>query len=147
MARRRQPVSEQELDILLLSDDEVLTQLDTFVEEWEKLQDAEGVIRKFDSENAQPEAYSHLFESIEDFMVFNERRREYWRERDSLHRQRDEIAYSVEQSAGVVRVLLPRDCSLIHVHKGSRYAIRNVNNQLQVTASRPAQYERGGERN
>jgi len=139
VARRRQPVNEQELGILLLPDNEVLAQLDTFVEEWEKLQDAEGEIRKFDSENAQPEAHSHRFESIEDFMVFNERRREYWRERNSLHRQRDEIADSVEQSAGVVRVLLPRGCSLIHVHKSSRYAIRNENNQLQVSVSRPAQ--------
>lgn len=139
MARRRQDLSEKDLSILLLPDDEVVNQLDTFVEEWEKLGDAEGEIRKFDSKNGPPEAYSHLFESIEDFMVFNERRREYWRERDSLHRQRDEIAHSVEQSAGVVRVLLPRDCSLIHVHKGSRYAIRNVNNQLQVSVSRPAQ--------
>jgi hypothetical protein len=133
VARRRQPVSEQELRILLLSDDEVLTQLDTFVEEWKKLQDAEGAIRKFDSENAQPRAGSHVFEDIKDFLVFNERRREYWRERTELHRQRDEIAYFVERSSEVVRVLLPKDCSLVHVHKGSRYAIRNLNNKLEVT--------------
>lgn len=139
MGQRRHDIDERELAILLLSDDEVVNQLDAYVEGWERLKDAEGEIQRFEAETGRPEAHSHVFESIEDFLAFNQRRRDYWKQRDALHRQRDDIGNSVKQSAAVVRVLLPKDCHLIHFHKGSRYAIRNWNNQLQVSVSGPTQ--------
>lgn len=120
---------------MLLPDDEVVTHINTLVEAWKQREVVEREIQEFESRARTTTASSPTFDSIEAFMAFNQGRREYWQEREDLHQQRDNISNRFEESRGVVQVLLPKGLTLIHVHMGSRYVIRNGNNGLQVSVS------------
>lgn len=125
---------------MLLPDDEVVAQLDALVEAWEQLQNAERELRVFDSSRGQPRVPAHQFGDTEDFLLFNQRRREYWQEREDIRRRRDDADKRFKESAGVVQVLLPERCGLIHHHAGFRHHVENRDGQIVVlSAAGPGQ--------
>jgi hypothetical protein len=133
VGRRRQEDEERKLGIRLLSDEEVVTRLNAFVEAWEQLQVAERELRAFGLKTEQPRtSVAHQFGDTEEFMAFNRRRREFLRKREDLQRQRDDADTRFKESAGVVHVLLPGRSSLVHTHAGWRYLIENERGQATV---------------
>ena len=92
MTRRRQEASEEELRILQLPDEEVIAQLDEFVEAWEQHEDAKRQLQKFEANTAQPSALTHIFDGTDSFIDFNRRRREFVKRYEELRRNRDDKA-------------------------------------------------------
>ncbi len=132
MGRRRHEDEERELSIMLLSDEEVVTQLNAFVEAWEQLQVAESELRAFGWKTKSPTAVAHQFGDTEEFMAFNRRRRQFLQKREDLQCQRDDADTRFKESAGVVHVLLPERSSLVHNHAGWRYVIENERGRATV---------------
>ncbi len=132
VGRRRREAEERELGIKLLSDEEVVTRLNAFVEAWEQLQVAESELRAFGRKTEPPTAVARQFGDTEEFMAFNQRRRQFLQERRDLQRQRDDADKRFKESAGVVHVLLPQRSSLIHNHAGWRYVIENERGRATV---------------
>jgi hypothetical protein len=133
VGQRRHEDEERKLDIRLLSDEEVVTRLNAFVEAWEQLRVAGGELRAFEWKTEQPPAaVAHQFGDTEEFMAFNRRRRRFLQKRRDLQRQLDDADTRFNEIADVVHVLLPERSSLVHIHAGWRYVIENERGRATV---------------
>ncbi len=134
MARQRQEPNEEDLKTLQLPDDEVRAKFDEYVEAWVQDEVAKRELQAFEASTSEPSPMTSQFESVESFMEFYQRRREYWKQREAL---RSNKAGSVARLRAITRdleVLLPRDCMLIHHYEGGRYVIRNMRGHVTVTS-------------
>jgi hypothetical protein len=125
-------MSQKDIAIVQLPDEEIGSEFDRFVEAWEQHQAAEIEFRTFEAKTNEPLAMGRTFEGIESFMQFNRQRREYVGRREELRRDWDDKEARLREHAEMVRVLLPTDSVLIHNYAGSRYVIRNDKGRVAV---------------
>jgi len=137
MTQQRRDKEQQEFEVTQLSDGEVEKQLNALVDAWRQLSYATAQLQDYEANTNPPVGPDNVFDSTENFIEYNQQRREFLRGREDLVRYRDARWEDFNQAAEVVlRVLLPEGLPeghvLMHNYEGSEYSIRNKLGQIEV---------------
>ena len=134
MAGQRQEPNQERFEILQLPDNEVRAKFDAYAEAWKQHEVTKSELQAFEASTSEPSPMTSQFERVESFMEFNGRRREYVKRYEALRRNQDGSAARLKEIARVLRVLLPRNCTLIHHYAGRQYVIRNHRGHVTVAS-------------
>ena len=134
MAGQMQEPNQERFEILQLPDNEVRAKFDAYAEAWKQHEVTKSELQAFEASTSEPSPMTSQFESVESFMEFNGRRREYVKRYEALRRNQDGSAARLKEIARVLRVLLPRNCTLIHHYAGRQYVIRNHRGHVTVAS-------------
>ena len=134
MAGQGQEPNQEKFEILQLPDNEVRAKFDEYVEAWKQHEVAKSELQTFEASTSEPTPMTSQFEGVGSFMEFNERRREYVKQREALRRNQDDSAVRLREAARVLGVLLPRNCTLIHHFAGRQYVIGNHRGRITVAS-------------
>jgi hypothetical protein len=132
MTQERRDKEQQEFEVTQLSDREVEEQLNALVSAWRDLSYATAQLQEYEANTKPPVVPGKVFGSTEDFIEYNQQRREYLKRREDLASSRDMRWEDFEQAAEVVRVLLPEGHVLMHKDEDSEYAIRHERGQIEL---------------
>jgi hypothetical protein len=133
MTQERRDKEQQEFEVTQLSNGEVEKQLNALVDAWRQLSYATAQLQDYEANTTPPVVPDNVFDSTENFIEYNQQRRELLRGREDLVRYRDARWEDFNQAAEVVlRVLLPEGHVLMHKYEGSEYSIRNKLGQIEV---------------
>jgi len=134
LAGQRQEPNQEKYEILQFPDNQVRAKFDEYVEAWKQHEVAKSELQAFEASTSEPSPMASQFESVESFMEFNGRRREYVKHHEALRRNQDGSAARLKEIARVLGVLLPRNCTLIHHVAGRQYVIRNHRGHVTVAS-------------